>query len=47
MQGVKLIMKEDILHIGHRYRTNMEIYSLIATWGLEFEHSMDTMKRVL
>lgn len=47
IEAVKLLMGEDIVHISHRYMTKMEIYSLIAAWGLEFEDTMAKVKNVL
>lgn len=47
VEAVKLIMGEAIAHIGHKYKTNMEIYSLIAAWGLELEDSVDKVKKIL
>lgn len=31
----------------HHYRPNMDVYSLMVVWGLEFEDSIDTVKMVM
>lgn len=41
------MLSEDIVHINHQYRTNMEMYSLIPAWGLEFEDTVDKVQQVL
>lgn len=47
VDAVQLLLGEEIVHISHRYMTNMEIYSLIATWGLAFEEDVDKVKKAL
>lgn len=41
------MLSDDIVHISHPYRTNMEIYSLIVAWGLELKDTVDKVRRVL
>ncbi|GLJ40459.1 hypothetical protein SUGI_0833650 [Cryptomeria japonica] len=33
--------------VEYRYQTNMDAYSLIVAWGLEFEHSLGPIKKVV
>lgn len=44
---MKLVMGEGINYVSHYYKMNMDVYSLMATWSLEFENSVDTVKIVM
>ncbi|XP_057838038.2 DNA replication licensing factor MCM4-like [Cryptomeria japonica] len=44
---VKMLLGEEIVHVSHRYKTNMEAYSLIAAWGFQFESEVDKVKNAL
>ncbi|XP_057840033.2 DNA replication licensing factor MCM4-like [Cryptomeria japonica] len=44
---VKMLLGEEIVHVSHRYRMNMEAYSLIAAWGFQFEAEVDKVKNAL
>lgn len=46
-ESVKMLLGEEIVHVGHRYRTNMEAYSLIFAWGFQFEDEVDKVKNAL
>lgn len=44
MQEVQLILFDDL---KHRYRMNMDIYSLIMAWGLDLGESIELVKKVM
>ncbi|XP_059073201.1 DNA replication licensing factor MCM4-like [Cryptomeria japonica] len=44
---VKMLLGEEIVHVFHRYRMNMEAYSLIVAWGFQFEVEVDKVKNAL
>lgn len=35
-ESVTMLLGEEIVHVGHCYRMNMEAYSLISAWGFQF-----------
>lgn len=38
------MLGEELVHIHFRYRTNMEVYSLIMVWACEFEPEVEKVK---
>lgn len=42
-----MLLGEEIVHVGYRYRTNMEAYSLISAWAFQFEDEVDKVKNTL
>lgn len=45
--AVCLMLGEDLSHIRFRYKTNMEVYSLIMAWACEFKPETEKIKLML
>lgn len=41
------MLAEEVAHISHWYRTNMEVYSLIMAWACEFKPEVEKVKLTL
>lgn len=45
--AARLMLGEEVSHIHFRYRTNIEVYSLILAWACEFESEVEKIKLTL
>lgn len=47
MQSVRLIMGESFGSLIHRYKKNIDIYSLIMAWDLDLGEQVETIREVM
>lgn len=46
MKCVQFILGEVLGVVRHRYKTNMDVYSLILAWGLDLEKFVEPVRQV-